>query len=126
MPYKKYILDKKQLNSNNFIKNTYCKIYFSFIVGHISSSDIIVVVLTPQQPQSGLSILGAITLSSSLLVSRVVMDQVFAQDLPAWLNMWELGAGDQVKAGVEATNWPITWQPVNWKIKTTLMTAEYN
>ena len=92
MPNKKYTLNKKQSNSNNFIRNTYCKIYFSFIVGNILSSDMILTPPPPPHHQSWLSILGAITLWSSL-VSRVVMDQVFVQDLPAvlpaWLNMWE-------------------------------------
>ena len=35
---------QKQLKSNNFIRNTYCKIYFSFIVGNILHSHLI---LTP-------------------------------------------------------------------------------
>ena len=71
MPYKKYILDKKQLNSNNFIKNTYCKKYFSFIVGHILNWNL---TLAPQlhhkpPPQFGLSCLsmrGAIAVSHLL------------------------------------------------------------
>ena len=87
MPYKKHTVDKKQLNTNNFIKNTtYCKIYFSFIVGNILNFDTILtppVPPVPPPPQSGCQ---CWELSLSLifpLLSRVVMDQVFVQDLPA-------------------------------------------
>ena len=86
MPNKKYTLNKKQSNSNNFIRNTYCKIYFSFIVGNILSSDMILTpppVLTVNVGSyhslifSGLSCCNGPSFCSGSACR------------PAWLNMWE-------------------------------------
>ena len=118
---------QKQLKSNNFIRNTYCKIYFSFIGGNILHSHLILT-LPPALPGCQCRELSLSPISNP--VSGVVMDQVFLQDLPgpaqhvsAAASWWPSAPSE---ASSWATNWPITSQSVDWKIKTVLMTAEYN